>query len=290
MVEVTRSWYRMLMGSNLVVVRRNLAHLSNKKSIIQVNQILRTSFKRVSTTVFMKSPLTFRMLKTIQIRIRLLRARRAHLIPWVPSHKNPLTRMWYQQSCDVIHRKNTSNLQYYLWKWSTRRKRKLNISMRSTQRLCSNRSSSCTSRSIDGTSGWRPSSLTWSKFTMKSSLNNNRVHKKDRLYRKSKSQNTSAWMLLKTQSQETLRVRHWVPLDLRTREALEFSTRFTIIWTDRIRKKKSSKRKSSVRSQDCSRAALLDNFQDRTFLRHITLWIRVRGTKSSSKSIKTIRN
>lgn len=81
MVEVTRSTCQMLMSSIMVAARRNPARSLIKKIITQVNQILRMSSKRVSTTVFMKSPLTFRMLITIQIRIRLLRARRAHSIP-----------------------------------------------------------------------------------------------------------------------------------------------------------------------------------------------------------------
>ena len=82
MMEVaTLSKCLMPMGSRMSVARRNPGHSSTKKTITQVNQILRTSLKPVSIIVFMKSQLTFLTQIMILIRIPLSRVHRARLTP-----------------------------------------------------------------------------------------------------------------------------------------------------------------------------------------------------------------
>ena len=188
----------------------------------------------------------------------------------------------------MIHKKSISNLPYFPWKWFIRKKRRQSIFTRSTQRLYSNKSSSYIFHSIDGISGLRLNLPTWSKYMMRNSLSSNKVLQSHH-WQKRRSPNSSMLVHQQRLREMTLKPRHLVPLEQRTREALEYSIRFTIILIDRIKKKRSRLKENNARSRDCFRVEVLASWTDQVLLR-ITIWTQVREMKNSSRNIKTIKS
>jgi len=112
----------------------------------------------------------------------------------------------------------------------------------------------------------------------------------DLLSPRSKSPSTSSWARLPLDKKETTWLTVWVLLErtqVVVKVALEYLTRYIIIWTDRTKRRRNSRKENSEKRVGFCKVAALDCWATRST--STAQWTRRRETTSSSRSIRTIR-